>query len=107
LNEEEQAEQFLADFKRAQEHLSRFFKSAEAERDKRVALVNKLVEDHNAGKISWEHFDEMMEAAIEEERHLLTTNEELMSKLSEFEKEIERLAAKLRDEKNDQEQSHE
>ena len=78
MNEkEDQAKQLLADVERLMEDLSQFLKSVEAASERRQAMVNKLKGDHKAGKISWEHFEEMMEAAIEEEQQAGTKIEQL------------------------------
>jgi hypothetical protein len=78
MNEkEDQAKQLLADVERLMEDLSQFLKSVEAASEQRAAMVNKLKEDHEAAKISWEHFEEIIEAAIEEEEQAVAQIEQL------------------------------
>ena len=52
-------------------------KSVEAASERRQAMVNKLEGDHKAGRISWEHFEEIIEAAIEEEEQAVAQIEQL------------------------------
>jgi hypothetical protein len=65
MYDEEQIKQLLA---RGTELLDGFMESMIWASNQREAIINKLREDHHAGKISWEHFEEMMEAVIEEEK---------------------------------------
>jgi hypothetical protein len=81
MNDDEQTKQLLADFRRLMQDLSQFLESAEAASKKREAMVNKLKEDHDAGKISWEHFDEMIEAAIQDEELQVTQIGQLRDEL--------------------------
>jgi hypothetical protein len=55
----------------------------EATTQERKALADKLERDHNAGKISWEHFDEMMEAVIADEEQALTRNQQFRKLLQD------------------------
>jgi hypothetical protein len=70
MNEQEQA--LSVQFEQPSKNLEEFLKSSEGKSNQRNELVHKLASDHRQGKISYAHFAEMIEAAIEEEKVLLS-----------------------------------